>query len=344
MPLKRIRRQDVRLGMYIERLEGDWLDHPFWRSGFVLSAPSDVEKLINSAVDAVVIDEAKGVAVAARRRSPSKDTPEMAAAKPRPSRARAPLTRVENSILQCGRAVGQIFAETRMGRRISPDDAAKVIAQITATLDENPVALSKLTRLKSIDNYTYLHSIGVSALMLGFSRHLKFDEETVQLMGLAGLMHDIGKVVISPMILTKPSALTSGEIEIVRTHPAAGHEILMRNGFPDLVQDVALHHHERVDGSGYPKGLGTELSAHARIAAICDVYDAVTSIRPYKRAWTPIEALTQMAGWKGHFDPALFGEFMVWLNYDETKILTCDASDVPFAVNGYSDPTGGATG
>ena len=113
-------------------------------------------------------------------------------------------------------------------------------------------------------------------------------------------------------ILNKPGRLSDDEFLVIKSHPEKGREILLRTGdIPNMVVDVCLHHHEKYDGSGYPHGLKSDdISIYARMGAICDVYDAITSNRPYKKGWGPAESLQKMAQWKGHFDPVLFQSFV----------------------------------
>jgi putative nucleotidyltransferase with HDIG domain len=174
-------------------------------------------------------------------------------------------------------------------------------------------ALRCLERLRSIDNYTYAHSVAVGSLMLALARHMGMDAGAVRDCGLAGLLHDIGKATVPSDILNKPARLTPAEFEAVKLHPVAGHALLRAaGGLPDIVLDVCLHHHERYDGKGYPSGLrGEAISLEARMCAVCDVYDAITSPRPYKAAWSRPEALRRMADWtrEGHFDPTVFAAF-----------------------------------
>ncbi|MDC6684580.1 HD-GYP domain-containing protein, partial [Leclercia adecarboxylata] len=131
--------------------------------------------------------------------------------------------------------------------------------------------------------------------------------------GLAGLLHDIGKIAIPPEVLNKPGALTDAEFRHVIVHPQAGHDILTGDSsMRDIALDVFLHHHERMDGTGYPHKLAGEgISLFARMGAICDVYDAVTSDRPYKKAWEAAYAVQRMVEWRGnHFDPMVFNAFV----------------------------------
>ena len=167
-----------------------------------------------------------------------------------------------------------------------------------------------------------MHSVAVCALMLSQGRELGIRGEELRQAGMAGMLHDLGKAFIPLEILNKPGKLTDEEFTLVKTHPARGHALLQEAGAASAtVLDVCLHHHEKVDGSGYPHGLsGAQISTVARMGAVCDVYDAVTSDRPYKAGWDPGEALRRMVQWKGHFDPQALqalvkavGEFIPWV-------------------------------
>jgi HD-GYP domain-containing protein (c-di-GMP phosphodiesterase class II) len=149
--------------------------------------------------------------------------------------------------------------------------------------------------------------------MIALARQLSLPEEHVSEAGLAGLLHDVGKMSIADNILNKPGSLTDEEFALVRRHPVYGAKILLVNqpAASALVYDVCLHHHEKYDGSGYPKKLkGEQISLFARMGAVCDVYDAITSDRPYKKGWGPADSLQRMAQWQGHFDPKVFQAFV----------------------------------
>jgi putative nucleotidyltransferase with HDIG domain len=145
---------------------------------------------------------------------------------------------------------------------------------------------------------------------------------------MAGLMHDIGKAGTPLEVLNKPGSLTEEEFEIMRQHPANGERMLRESGFTEeLVLDVVRHHHERISGNGYPDRLPPErISKLARMGAVCDVYDAITSNRPYKGGWDPAEALARMASWKGHFDEDILKAFIRSLGIYPTGSLVRLAS------------------
>jgi HD-GYP domain-containing protein (c-di-GMP phosphodiesterase class II) len=148
--------------------------------------------------------------------------------------------------------------------------------------------------------------------MVALGRTLGLAEAQCREAGLAGLLHDMGKALMPVEVLNKPGKLTDEEFTIMRTHPERGHALLVEGGGAgEVALDVCLHHHERIDGTGYPHRLaGDAISLVARMGAVCDVYDAITSNRPYKAGWDPAESIARMASWKGHFDPAVFQAFV----------------------------------
>ncbi len=321
--LRTIRPDQLRPGMYVQRLSGSWLDHPFWRSSFVAEA-DDVARIQASGVAELVIDVAQGLDVAPTPRAghaaPATVTP-LASSEPA-GQAAAPVREAADfesevkqarALLAEGRAlVEAMFGEARLGRPVDADAATPLVAAVCDSVLRNPHALVSVARLKTADDYTYLHSMAVAGLMAGLARRMGLAEAEVQAAARGGLLHDMGKALSPPQVLNKPGTLTDAEYGTMRRHPEDGHRLLRESGIDDAAAlDIALHHHERVDGTGYPHRLaGDAISRMARMAAICDVYDAITSDRPYKRGWCPAESLRRMASWTGHFDPAIFQAFV----------------------------------
>ncbi|MDD4977137.1 MAG: HD-GYP domain-containing protein [Gallionella sp.] len=210
-------------------------------------------------------------------------------------------------------AVTSMFHEARMGKALSGNDALEVVEEISSSVLRNPGAIISLARLKDKDDYTYMHSVAVCALMVALARQLNLNTEEIRQAGLAGLVHDIGKMMMPMDVLNKPGKLTNEEFDIIKGHPEAGHKLLLDGeNINRIALDVCLHHHEKTNGSGYPKGLkGDEISLYAKMGAVCDVYDAITSNRPYKSGWEPSESLRKMAEWgDGHFDKVVFDAFV----------------------------------
>ncbi len=319
--------------MFVQRLSGSWLDHPFWRTSFLADADA-VAVIRESGVETLVIDIAQGLDVApapmgatravtatdatddnASISPPDSAQIDGACADPAPAVASNFEAEVKHArnLLQEGRAlVEAMFAEARLGRHVDTGAATPLVTAVCASVLRNPHALISVARLKTADDYTYLHSMAVAGLMTTLARGLQLPEDAVHAAAKGGLLHDMGKAMSPLHVLNKPGRLTDVEFDMMRRHPEEGHRLLVDSGVEDVAAlDIALHHHEKMDGSGYPRRLeGERISLMARMAAVCDVYDAVTSDRPYKRAWCPAEALRQMASWKGHFDPAIFRVFV----------------------------------
>ncbi|MDB6061422.1 MAG: metal dependent phosphohydrolase [Verrucomicrobiaceae bacterium] len=313
--LKWIDTKQLRLGMFVCELGGSWVDHPFWRNKFLLKTREELALIRDAGIARVRIDIGKGldiVAVAPAAAVVAVPTPEPAKTAVAQVRMDEELARAARICTRGKEAVMSMFQEVRMGNAIDVVDIAPLVEEIASSMARHPHALLSLARLKTQDDYTYLHSVAVCALMIALARQLQLDDALTRSAGLAGLLHDMGKATSPLEILNKPGKLTEAEFAVMRQHPEAGHAMLLEaRGTDSIALDVCLHHHEKIDGSGYPHRLsGDQISLFAKMGAVCDVYDAVTSERPYNKGWDPSEALRRMAEWRGHFDPAIFQAFV----------------------------------
>ena len=322
--LKKISVTQLTVGMHLKEFCGSWMEHPFWRTAFVITDPKDIDAILASSIKEVWIDSSKGLDVAPGEpvvtETESEEQVEAELAKAaddvrevKPTHASEEFARAAKICAQGKRAVTSMFQEARMGKTVDTAGAQKLVEEITDSVSRNPSALISLARLKTADDYTYMHSVAVCALMVALSKQLKLDEKQTHSAGIAGLLHDLGKAMMPMDVLNKPGKLTDEEFAIIKKHPEEGYKLLKESNCTDSVaHDVVLHHHEKTDGSGYPKHLkDQEISLFAKMGAVCDVYDAITSNRPYKAGWDPAESLRKMAEWaNGHFDPAIFQAFV----------------------------------
>ncbi len=320
--LKRIGLDQLRLGMYVQEIPGSWMNHPFWRGSFKLDKQDDLKTLRNSNIDQILIDTSKGHDILVEKATPPTPMPANHTVEklkpPIPAKIaihvaaaqeRVVATRILSASTQ---TVMAMFNEVRMGKAFDVQQALPVVQEITASVSRNAGALISLARLKATDDYTYMHSVAVCALMVSLAHQLGLSADETRQAGLAGLLHDIGKMAIPADILNKPGKLTDDEFTSIKTHSQAGHDMLCSvDGIGDAALDVALHHHEKIDGSGYPFNLkGAQISLMAKMGAVCDVYDAITSARPYKPGWEPGHSIKRMANNQGHFDDRVLEAFI----------------------------------
>lgn len=321
--LKKIAVTDLKVGMYLHEMCGSWMDHPFWRTSFVVDNADDIRRLRESSISEVWIDVSRGLDIdkpaVVREEADVQVEQDLLRAATEPktvveriTRAQE-ITRAARICAQAREAVISMFHEARMGKAIEAREVEPLVDEISASVARNPAALISLARLKTSDDYTYMHSVAVCALMIALARQLGLDEAQTREAGFAGLLHDLGKMAIPTAVLNKPGKLSDAEFALMKNHPQAGHRMLLAGtGVSPVTLDVCLHHHEKTNGSGYPHGLAdAQISLFAKMGAVCDVYDAITSNRCYKTGWDPAESLRRMAEWsKGHFDERVFQAFV----------------------------------
>jgi HD-GYP domain-containing protein (c-di-GMP phosphodiesterase class II) len=320
--IKKIAISQLVPGMYVHKLAGSWLDHPFWKRAFLLADMAQLELIRRSKVFELWIDTSRGRDVAMQPEDACDEA--LLATTLDPDRGQEPdlqacslreeLARAERIVAQGRGAMEVMFQDVRLGKAIDAEHCLPLVNEITGSVKRNRGAMVSLARLKTSDDYTYMHSVAVCALMVALARQLDLSEALTREAGMAGLMHDLGKAMMPIEVLNKRGALTESEFAIIKGHPEAGHRMLMESRAVDpTTMDVALHHHEKVNGTGYPHGLrGDAISLPARMGAVCDVYDAITSNRPYKLGWDPARSVHSMAQWsrEGHFDEAVFQAFV----------------------------------
>lgn len=333
--------EQLRVGMYVHSLDLSWYNHPFWRRRFLIKNEADLTTLMSLGTRVIVIDDGKGLGPQPKHdpvpdvasvpatfdsirfeANTTKSKPESKRPVPNgPDSTPIPLVgaarktemrRASKMLHQSKTEVMTLFGNARMGKAISTRKVTNLVAQISDSVTKDPSIILNIARLKTKDEYTFLHPVSVCALMINLGRKLGLDEVVVQDLGMAGMLHDLGKMTIPDLILNKPAKLDEEEWRIVRNHPEKGHAILSSAKCgTETALDVCLHHHEKMDGTGYPNRIkGEDLSLAARMAAICDVYDAITSQRSYNAPLSGAVALSKMLSLKGHFDQSLLRSFI----------------------------------
>jgi HD-GYP domain-containing protein (c-di-GMP phosphodiesterase class II) len=320
--LKKINISQLKVGMFIHDLSCNWMDHPFMRNRFVITSDAEIRKIVDAGIHEMVIDTDKGLdvqdapTVQEANQALESEIIKMASRTPAPQprvSVAAELVRAKKVKDQAHQLVRTVMLDARLGKAIELDQVEPVVQNITESILRNPGALVGMLRIKNKDDYTFLHSVSVCTLLVAFCRSTGMDPELTHQAGLGGLLHDTGKALVPDEILNKPGRLTDEEFAVIRKHPSDGYDILRKS--PDVGEiplDITLHHHERFDGSGYPDKLpGDKISQMAQMAAIVDVYDAITADRCYHKGMSAAEALRKIYEWsKFHFNPQLVQAFM----------------------------------
>ncbi|WP_183763798.1 MULTISPECIES: HD-GYP domain-containing protein [unclassified Rhizobium] len=317
---KRIRLHQLRLGMFVEDVESEARVSVRKFVPSLISSASEIDRMMNCKVISVVINVRKGLDV-------EQQTPPSNHSRRRrfetdllASFSMRAIEEARQSLATAKSYIHNVLSDARIKGTFSVNAADEAVINIMSDAASNAAAMIAIARLKEHDEVTFLHSFAVSALMVTFGRKLGLGEHDIRLLAMGGLVHDLGKMALPPSILSKTGKLTSKEMAIVRTHPQRGYELISRlDSMPLQILDICLYHHEKFDGSGYPHHLaGDEIPFMARIAAICDVYDALTTVRPYKKAWSQTEAINLMMNSPGHFDPDLLATFVSRMIIDGT--------------------------
>lgn len=316
---KKVAVENLSKGMYVTELDRPWLGTPFLFQGFEIRTDDELAQLRELCKSVTVLeDDPRRTAQPARTARPAETTQARSVSqrytdlhmplqpgKPGVQRSTPPLvypdvTPVEEELQQAmevehtaRETLFTILEDARLGHSLDSPRARKVVSQMTESVLRNPDALVWLTHLKKKHEYTALHSLRVCVLALSLGRHLGYDRERLNMLGIGALLHDIGKIRVPQEILDKPEALTREEFEIMKTHVPEGLKILEgAPGIPPAALEVVGRHHERYSGNGYAFGMsGDDIGDFGLISGIVDTYDAITSDRTYHLSLSPADAL-----------------------------------------------------
>jgi len=299
--IKKIAVEKLRPGMYIHDLGCSWIQHPFLQNRLTITSADQILKIKKLGVQYVYIDTSRGVDVndieknnAVSTNEEPRDLLNLASRRDRTSRrtTHSYATERERALTIKNEAMSvihHVMDDVIHNREIRVDTVYDIVDDMIESVSRNDQALTTVLRMKSIDEYTYLHSVSVCALFIAFSRCLNLSDDEMREGALGAMLHDIGKMSVPLTILNKAGPLTHEEFKIIQLHTTYGKRILDRiDGIPATARDIAYGHHERYDGSGYPRGLkNSEISAYNKIVSVVDVFDAMTSERCYSKGATP---------------------------------------------------------
>lgn len=330
------------IGMYVSELDRPWIETPFIFQGFLITNENELDDLHKHCKYVYIEREKCKVTIPLERlTSLSKINVEPVLEKKQPlpylkqfeeefPKAKKIYERVHNQLKTS-------FKDIRIGRALRTSDIKSTVENITQSIIRNPDAMLLMTNMKTMDDYMISHSLNVCILSLIFSRFLGTNEKDMYGLGMGALLHDIGEVRLPKELINKPFELTAEEHATVQKHTEYGASILESNGgIPKDAIDIALHHHERVDRSGYPDKLGgMEISMNAKIVGIVDAYDSLTSTTPYRTYISSTDALKSMYDWRGTlFDSVLVENFIQCLGiYPVGSTLELNNGDIGIVIS-----------
>jgi len=288
---QRIKRHELKPGMFVVSHGQGTFASPLVQVDRPLLTPADIDGCIPKDVDDVLIDTSLQISL------PGQERPVVA---PNASSLGEELPIAKRLYSDALVHVKSFVDDVRKGTDIDYRKATPLVASFIDSVFRNESAAVTLFKLRGFDEYTYTHSINVSILAVLLGKHLGLDRPTLLRLGLAGMYHDVGKAKIPESILNKPGKLSGGEFQAMKAHPLEGYKIMQKQVDldPEILRAV-VEHHERHDGSGYPRGLKNEdIGRFSRIISVVDVYDALTSRRVYKDAMAPAKALGMMYQWR----------------------------------------------
>ncbi|MFT4517986.1 MAG: HD-GYP domain-containing protein (c-di-GMP phosphodiesterase class II) [Halioglobus sp.] len=307
---------ELDFGMFVSALDRDWLETPFVTQGFLIEAQEDLDR-VREICEYVYIDSRRGRALNPSVKLTSIGPTEKTAATKNAvkDRPRVPLERIFGGrIIQSYRDdsnwedehpraqhalnilvddIDHIFSQVHEGEKLNVIKLRKSVDPIVDSISRNPDACIWVTRLKKHDQYTYKHSLSAAIWSISLGRQIGLQRQDLRSLAMGCMLMDVGKLRVNPELLQADRDLTSDETAEVAGHVRHGLAILEECGILNQdVIDMVAHHHERYDGSGYPLGLmRDEIPPFARIAAIVDTYDAITSNRDYAPAVSPTDAI-----------------------------------------------------
>jgi HD-GYP domain-containing protein (c-di-GMP phosphodiesterase class II) len=327
--------------MYVAELDRPWVETPFMFQGFIVRDPREIQR-IQGYCAFVFVDNERGI-VPSNPGSASGTASMSLAPLPKPSivyevesEVESELETAKNVHIAVTQSFGQLLTEVRSGQAPQLAQVREVISEMEESILRNPDAFMWLRRLKKKDSYTFSHCIDTSILLMAFGRQMGLPRQHIHELGLGGLMADIGKMKVPDALLRRDGPLNPAEFEVVKRHVNYSVEIMgaSRDMAPNAIAIVAAHH-ERFDGTGYPDKLSAgQIPMHARMAAIVDTFDAVTSDRAHAKALAPHDAIALLYEQRNKgFQDELIEQFIQTLGpYPVGTLIEFDTGEVGIVI------------
>lgn len=313
--MKKVFIDDLVVGDKVVKLDRHWLQTDFLKHKFVIKDKSVIVKMRQRGIEYVYLDDSSEEIVKAAVQAGFTDEPLPEIIEDIRSGAETNIEDYDTAsemYIESIKIVKNVLEDVRAGRMFSSGAVKNVAANISELTMKNKGVLSSVTKLRKHDDYTFQHSMNVSIYAASLAAHLGMSKKDVESIASAGILHDVGKMLVPSKVLNKPGKLTDGEFKVMKDHVQLGYDFLKKEGIPEEMLRLAYEHHERYNGSGYPRGLkDSEISLEGKIGAVVDIYDAITSDRVYHKGMEPPSALKLMFKWAdSHINRKVF-EFFV---------------------------------
>lgn len=362
---------DLEIGMYVTALDRPWIETPFLMQGFYITSQQDVEELERFCkyvyVDVyrsktgpvrrtarVIAEPGERPAAALRAEEPLSGAQFQVRATGAyaalfPHRKLKPyedasdmlqeLPRAKGAYGDLARAVDEMMEGYRRGGSLDASGIRAAVDPMVESAIRNPDACVWLSRLRGADTYTHQHSVGAAVWAVALGRQLGLPKIDLQRLALGALVFDVGKLRMPPELLNKRERLTRGEFQLLKSHVQFSMEMLQNTGVLNRsIAQMVESHHERHGGHGYPQGLqGEEIPVFARIAAIVDCFDAITSRRPYSTPLSPSSAVKKLYAWRDvDFQALLVEAFIQAIGiYPAGTLVELSSGDVGVVLGEY---------
>jgi len=307
---KRIAVEDLALGMYVLELDRPWLGTPFEFQGFHLVSREQIESL-RTYCQHVYVDVDREQSSDGKTRTPLALAGSAVYGGTRP--VENELAAASVTFETCREAIAESLESLRREAKMDAEKLTAASSDMTESMQRNPDAMLLLNSLHRKSSYELRRAVDSSVLMIAFGRFLQFAKDRLEILGLAGMLLDVGKIRIPDEVLGKRGTLSADEYQIMKSHVMHSVDLVhAANGrLPQGVGDIILQHHERQDGTGYPNGLsGSQISMDGAIAGIADTFSALTSERPFAEPISPSSALNQLHAMRACFHEALVEQFI----------------------------------
>jgi HD-GYP domain-containing protein (c-di-GMP phosphodiesterase class II) len=336
MDKRQISVEELRVGMYVEELDRPWLETPFTYQGFPITSDAHI-KMLKSLCKTVFIDVDRESTIDTHRKRASGAVPlHGTTIHPVGRPVEQELYVARDIFVACEASIAKAVESLKVEGNLDLEPLKHSVADMTRSIERHPDAMMLMSKIRAKGSYELGRAVDVSVLLITFGRFLQFSSDRLELLGLAGLLLDIGKVKIPDEILRKKGILTAQEYEVAKQHVVYSVELVREAGLPREIEDVIVQHHEREDGSGYPRGLrGPQISIDGALAGLVDTYSALTSVRSYAAQASSSNALGKLHAQQGRlFLQALVEQFIQCIGiYPVGSVVELNTGEVGIVVS-----------